>query len=288
VLVDPALVVPLSLLGALGLACVGLLIRLGLRHGSVDESVIYGFISSCAVLLTLVLITSWPPGGTPLGLGLYAADGVVSAVAVTLQYTAVGLVGPSIAYAVKSTSPLTAVLIAALFLGEIERWQTYLGVLLAAVGVGLLSVDRMEGALRFDRRVLIPLLGAVSFGAAANIRRFAAPGVSSPLVGLTISITCSLLAAVAWLLIRRRSLRLNAGTPYFLWGGVGQAAALLCVYTALRSGHVAVVAPLYTSSPLFVLLLSPLVLGKLDQRGPRVVAGALIVLGAVGLITAYQ
>ena len=110
-LVDPALVVPLSLLGALGLACVGLLIRLGLRYGSVDESVVVGFISSCVLLVPLALIAAWPPGGTPLALGLYATDGVVSAVAVTLQYTAVGLVGPSIAYAIKSTAPLTAVIV---------------------------------------------------------------------------------------------------------------------------------------------------------------------------------
>ena len=77
---------------------------------------------------------------------------------------------------------------------------------------------------------------------------------------------------------------MDAGTPYSAAAGLLQAAALLAVYAALSLGMVAVVVPLYTSSPLFVLPLSALFLRGVERVTPRIVAGAVAVVVGVVLV----
>jgi DME family drug/metabolite transporter len=288
VLTDASLVVPMSLVAAFLLGSVGLIMRLGLVYGRLQESVLLTFLGCLSAVTPLLVLTAWPVHASARAVLFFALDGVLGFLAVVLLYTGVKLVGPSISYALKSTAPLTAVALAALVLHEIEHWPVYLGVLLAVVGVALLSVERIGGELSFDRRILYPLLGAIFFGAASILRRSAMPEISSPLAGLTLSLVFSLVSAVIWLWLGRQRLGLNRGTSYFFIGGAIQGLALVLVYTALSIGHVAVVVPLYTSSPLFILVLSPIVLRRLERLTPRIVGGALTVLTAVLLISANQ
>jgi drug/metabolite transporter (DMT)-like permease len=285
---DPALVVPLSLFGALMLGCVGLANRLGLAYGKLHESLTISFISSLILLVPLLLVTAWPFEISGRAVGLFALDGLLSYFAVALLLQGVKLIGPSISYAFKSTAPLTAVVLASLVLAEREAWQVYLGALLAVVGAGLLSVERIEGSLVFDRRCLFPALGAVLFGAANVVRRSAMPEVSSPIVGVTWSLFVTLLVSVILMALQRQRLSWNRGGPYFLLGGVFQAIGLVAVYSALASGHVSIVVPLYASSPIFVLALSPLVLGKLERLNRRIVLGVLTTLAGVTLISVFH
>ena len=285
---DPALIILLSLVGALMLGAVGLANRIGFNYGKLHESLIVGFASSVALLIPVLVISDWPPSASWRALGLFALDGILSYFAVALLLQGVRLVGPSVSYAFKSTQPLTAVALAVVFLGERDQWPVYLGVLLAVMGAGLLSVERIEGSLVFDRRCLYPALGAVFFGSANVVRRLAMPEVSSPTVGVTFSLFVSLVVSVAMLALQGQRLRWNRGWPYFILAGVFQTIGLLAVYTALRTGHVAIVVPIYTSSPLFVLMLSPFVLGRLERITPRIVLGSLTTLGGVTLISVFH
>jgi drug/metabolite transporter (DMT)-like permease len=285
---DPILVIPLSLLGALMLGCVGLANRIGLSYGTLHQSLVLSLVSSLILLAPILLATAWPFEISGRAVALFALDGALSYFAVALLLVGVKLIGPSISYAFKSTAPLTAVVLASLVLGEREAWPVYLGALLAVVGAGLLSVERIEGSLVFDRRCLFPALGAVFFGAANVLRRSAMPEVSSPIVGVTWSLFVTLLVALVLMAAQRERLSWNRGGPYFLLAGVFQAIGLLGVYTALASGSVSIVVPVYASSPIFVLALSPLVLGKLERLTRRIVLGALTTLAGVTLISIFQ
>ena len=135
---------------------------------------------------------------------------------------------------------------------------------------------------------LIAILGAVLFGAANVVRRSAMPEVSSPIVGVTWSLFVTLLVSVILMALQRQRLSWNRGGPYFLLSGVFQAIGLVAVYSALASGHVSIVVPLYASSPIFVLALSPLVLGKLERLNRRIVLGVLTTLAGVTLISVFH
>jgi len=73
---------------------------------------------------------------------------------------------------------------------------------------------------------------------------------------------------------------------YFVAAGVAENAAVFLIVVALSVGTVSVVAPLSGSSPLFVLVLSFLFLRGVERLGVRVVAGTLLIVVGVYLITA--
>jgi drug/metabolite transporter, DME family len=283
-------VVGLSLLAACLLAGTGIVTKLGLKRSDVQRSVVVCFGANVLVLGLALLLFRPALALPPQGIALFVLDGVLGLLAVSLLFIGVDRVGPAISYPIKSASPIAALLFAALFLHEIASPLVYLGALLAVAGVVLLSVQRTAGRVRWQAAVLFPVVGALFFAADNVVRKAALRDLPSPLVGLTIAIATSLLLALAAHVAlsppgKRRLL--DAGTPYFAAAGVLQAAALLAVYAALSMGMVAVVVPLYTSSPLFVLPLSALCLRGVERITPRIVTGAVAVVLGVVLVALY-
>jgi drug/metabolite transporter (DMT)-like permease len=283
-------VVGLSLLAACLLAGTGILTKLGLKYSDVRRSVVVAFGANLLVLglALLVFRPSLAVEGT--GVALFVVDGVLSLLAVSLLFLGVDRVGPAISYPIKSASPIAAVLFAALWLHEVASLRVYLGALLAVAGVILLSVQRAAGGVRWQAAVWFPIVGALFFAADNVVRKAALRDLPSPLVGLTVAVATSFfLALAAHLLLSPAGKRtvLDAGAPYFAAAGVLQAGALLAVYAALSMGLVAVVVPLYTSSPLFVLPLSALFLRGVERVTPRIVVGALAVVLGVVLVALY-
>jgi drug/metabolite transporter, DME family len=283
-------VVGLSLLAACLLAGTGILTKLGLRHSDVRRSVIVAF-GANVLVLGVALLVFRPSLAVPSeAAALFVLDGVLSLLAVSLLFIGVDRVGPAISYPIKSASPIAAVLFAALWLHEVASAPVYLGALLAVAGVVLLSVQRSAGGVRWQAAVWFPVVGALFFAADNVVRRAALRDLPSPLVGLTIAVATSFALALAVHLLTtptgKRAV-LDAGAPYFAAAGVLQAVALLAVYAALSMGMVAVVVPLYTSSPLFVLPLSALFLRGVERVTPRIVIGAVAVVLGVVLVALY-
>jgi len=73
----------------------------------------------------------------------------------------------------------------------------------------------------------------------------------------------------------------------FVAAGIAENAAVFLNVVALGLGTVSVVAPLYGSAPIFVLLLSFLFLRGVEVLSARVVLGTLLIVAGVCLITAF-
>lgn len=281
---DAWLPVALALLGALLLGLSGVSARYGFQTSDLLEGTFYTYLASTAIAVPALLLTVWPAAATPRAVGLFLLDGLLGLSAVFLIYIGIRSVGPSVSYALKSTSPLWAIALAIVLLGEREPWPVYLGGMLAVAGVTALSVDTRQKRVAFDRRVLAPMASAGFFGSSYIVRRAALPEVNGPIVGLVIALLVALGVLALAMAVSRRRPAWNAGTRFFVLCGLLQAGGLLSGYTALRHGNVAVVAPLLTSSPLFVLALSPLLLRKMERLTRLKVAGALTVLAGVMVI----
>jgi drug/metabolite transporter, DME family len=283
-------VVGLSLLAACLLAGTGIVTKLGLKHSDVRRSVVVCFGANVLVLGLALVLFRPSLALAPQASALFVLDGVLGLLAVSLLFVGVDRVGPAISYPIKSASPIAALLFAAIFLREIATPLVYLGALLAVAGVVVLSAQRTAGGVRWQPAVLFPVVGALFFAADNVVRKAALRDLPSPLVGLIVAIATSfVLALAAHLLLSPPGKRrlFDAGTPYFAVAGVLQAAALLAVYAALSLGMVAVVVPLYTSSPLFVLPLSALFLRGVERVTPRIVVGAVAVVLGVVLVALY-
>jgi drug/metabolite transporter, DME family len=289
--VDPRLAVAgLSLLGAFLLACNGICTKLGLRYSAVQQAVVVCFAANTLALLLALPLLRPPLDMPPTTALLFALDGALLLLAVWLLFTGVDRVGPAMTYPIKSTAPITALLLAVLLLGEQPSPRVYTGTALAIGGVLALSGEWTAKGLRWQPAILFPVVGAFFFAADNVVRKVALRDVSNPLFGLTIAMATAcaiaLLARLVWPGARAAPL-LDPGTPYFAAAGVLQAGALLAVYAALGIGMVSVVVPLYTSSPLFVLPLSAVFLRGLDRVTPRIVAGATAVVLGVVLVSLY-
>jgi len=61
----------------------------------------------------------------------------------------------------------------------------------------------------------------------------------------------------------------------------------LCTYYALRYGDVSTVTPLMNTQPLFIFFLAHIFLRELEKVTYKLVAGALIIVTGVSLITIF-
>jgi len=93
-------------------------------------------------------------------------------------------------------------------------------------------------------------------------------------------------AVIVFTATRSRLPSLRAARWFFLTG-VFQGFAYYTIITALASGSIAVVVPLYTSSPIFVVLASRLFLGHLETLSRRVVLGVLTVFSGIVAISVF-
>lgn len=222
---------------------------------------------------------------------IFAAVGIVFPAVVTLlNFASNRLTGATIAGTVSSTTPLFAVLVAILFLGEPLTATAAAGT--AAIVLGVIAFTARDGGRSRQWAawaLLLPLAGAaIRGGAQAAVKGGLAlwpdPFVAV-LVGYTVS--CVTIFASSRALAPAGAAQFDRrGVLWFIAVGMCNGAGMLAMYAALSHGKVSVVSPLVASYPLFTLALSALFLR--DERfGPRVLLGvALTVAGVLALARA--
>jgi drug/metabolite transporter (DMT)-like permease len=200
-------------------------------------------------------------------------------------------VGTSISSSILATIPAFSAIIAVAFLGERPSPTTAIGLVLIVVGIVLFQGESHgDGSRRIVRRVdlLLPLLAAVVGSIAINLRKLGLEEVDSPVLGAVLGFSSALLVYLILLAVSPkllRSFRFKArDMPLFLAGGSSLALGWLCIFYALSYGPVVLVAPLASLHPLFVLMLSALVLKDVERVTLRTVAGCCVVLGGVLLV----
>jgi drug/metabolite transporter (DMT)-like permease len=192
-----------------------------------------------------------------------------------------------------ATSPLFAALIAALTLGELPNLLAWVGMLLIIGGVyGISNGSDNAGvgapaapAMRW-RDVLFGLSAACCWAISPIFTRKGLAGLPSPLLGVTVGLTASVLAYGLALLVQRRVSAIAAIPPDALFfkivAGVLAGVSTWNRWIALDLAPVAVVLALALTSVPVVMFLSPLVTERHLERVPsRVWLGAALVIGGV-------
>ena len=75
--------------------------------------------------------------------------------------------------------------------------------------------------------------------------------------------------------------------PYLIGGGIAVSIAWLCMFIATNQGNVGVVSAIIGSNPFFGMILSVLLLKETDRVSPQTVAGSILIVTAVALITLF-
>ena len=95
------------------------------------------------------------------------------------------------------------------------------------------------------------------------------------------------LTVAAWLLVTRRRLP-SRGLRSFVPAGILFGLSYLCLFEAYYRGRVSVVSPLVATESLWGVALSALLLRRLELVGPRLFAGAALVVAGGALIAVFR
>lgn len=265
-----------------------------IRRGLVESNAMTGaFISlamSAGVLWCLVpffvpLSAIWTPW-----IGIFILAGILApGIGRTLSYVGIERIGVARSVPIVNSSPIFASVFAVIFLGETWVLQNIAGTLLVIAGVVTLSLVKAAKGHWRKRDVIFPIIGAIAFGASANLRKAGLGFVEFPI--LAAAMTAAAAATFSFVL-----LRIRGGTASFLltrrsarWlfsAGAINTAAMLSVFYALSYGKVVIVEPLVSFNPVITLTLTAIFLRDLEALGLRVILGALLtVTGTILVVT---
>ncbi|MFC7166725.1 DMT family transporter [Halospeciosus flavus] len=224
----------------------------------------------------------------------FAVAGVVgTSLGRLATFVGVHRVGASVNSAGISTRPLFATLLAVGWLGETVSPGMVLGIVVLIVGLVVLALAKGGdiGGWR-PRDLLFPLAAAFAFGLGNVLRKFGLDTYDATVLeAVALNETAALVALGAFLVARRGTDVLAAPREtygYFAVSGTLTAFALASLFAALELGRVAVVDPLAATAPLFTTLFSAVFLRDLEVVTRGVVAGALLVVVGVGMVTAFS
>ena len=251
-------------------ACLGLslvLTQLGLRRMTPVRGACVSVPSTAVAFLALapaMLDTSGFKGASAL---LFALSGsLFPAVVTLLTFEANRRVGPAITGALGNLSPLFAILVAVLVLGEVPRSGQLAGVAVILAGVLLIiGAPRTIPHQAFGWAIALLLLAAFIRGLVQPVVKLGLADWPNPfaatLIGYLMSATVILSVGASRegrAIIPSRS----SGWQWFVPVGLLNGLSVLMMYAALARGPVALVAPLVACYPLATLAFSRLLLGS--------------------------
>jgi uncharacterized membrane protein len=227
---------------------------------------------------------------TATAVAFFALAGLIGTVGGRLlRFISIETVGASISAALINLSPLVASALAIAVLGERVTVPILVGTLVIVGGTTLLSAGGRATGVRAAALVL-PLMSAVCFGVVAVLRKIGLSGMA-PIPGFAVNVTAALVAYTAFLIASRQSALMRCGgrsLAYFVMAGVAENAGVFLLLLALSIGTVSVVAPLASVSPIFVLVLSFFFLRGIEMLNVRIIAGTMLIVAGVYLITTLR
>jgi drug/metabolite transporter (DMT)-like permease len=187
--------------------------------------------------------------------------------------------GPSRTSVVVGTAPLFSVLIALVFLNEPLQAGLVLGALLIVAGGVLLVGERTRPEHVKRIGLLLALLATLVFAVRDNlVRRLALEADAAPPgPAAAATLAAGALVVALYLLVTRRPVQLRRLRD-FAPAGLAFGLSYVCLFEAYYRGRVTVVSPLVATESLWGVTLSAVLLRRHELVGPRLVAGALLVV----------
>jgi drug/metabolite transporter (DMT)-like permease len=255
----------------------------GMRDSNADSANLVMTGVQTAVL-TALLISDIPPLDM-WALMWFALSGVcASFVGRLLTLQSYKLMGVAVSSAIVGTSPLLVTLFAILFLGEPLLFSVVVGSALVVAGIAFMNMRGGRPSLKVNSVHLAA--GASLMFAASNIFRKLGTDISPHAVlGAQSSTLFGFMTFMVYMVAKGGfgNLNINRGNIWWLTGsGVVNAVAWIALTMSIATGRVSVMTSIVYSYPLFSVLLARLMLRDTETLTRHVVAGCvLIVLGVV-------
>ena len=196
--------------------------------------------------------------------------------------------GPSRTSVTVGTAPLFSVAIALVLLDEPAKAGVIAGAILIVFG-GILLV-REPGRPEHVKWIGLgfALAATVVFAVRDNlVRHLSLDTEVEPALAAAATLFAGGVTVAAWLLVTRRRLPAG-GSRAFVLSGVLFGLSYICLFEAYYRGRVTVVSPLVATESLWAVGLSALLLRRHELVGPRLFAGAALVVAGGVLIGIFR
>lgn len=196
--------------------------------------------------------------------------------------------GPSRTSVTVGTAPLFSVAIALVLLDEPAKAGVILGAILIVTGGILLA--REPGRPEHVKWIGLgyALAAAIVFAVRDNlVRHLSLDTDVEPALAAAATLFAGGVTVAVWLLVSRRRLP-TSGIRAFVPAGVLFGLSYLCLFEAYYRGRVTVVSPLVATESLWGVALSALLLRRHELVGPRLFAGAALVVLGGALIAVFR
>ncbi|MDE0029463.1 MAG: EamA family transporter [Deltaproteobacteria bacterium] len=280
-----------ALLFALGTALAYAVADVTARFGLERANAVVGAMTALAssVMMFIVVIAAldvrFPPWGVHY-LWMILGGALNPGVFFVTFFIGISKIGVSRAAPIKGSSAIFAALLAMAFLGEDPAWYNLAGILLVVAGIAVISSGAVTGHWR-RVDMLWPLGAAVAGAGAALCWRIGVQSFPDTVAAAAVAILAALVVITGYTLAtRRREIRENVrvGWKYFIVAGAIEGFGKFLYASALQLGEIYRMLPLIQTSPLFVVLISLVVLRRAERITWRVPAGAVLTVGGAILV----
>ena len=265
-----------------------ILVRKGTAYSNPSTAALMSFAVNVAILVPYIFY-HYPLEKIlqPANLFFVASGIIQPAIVRVMFYIGIVRLGVSRAGPVRGTSPFFAVAIAFFLFHDRPGLIVYLGGILTVAGTWLVSYKRTGEAKWRALDLLFPLGAAVLASVSQNIRKLGLNSTSEPIIAATISTATSLLFLLGSLAFSKKGRVLQLTRQCIPYYGGAAAFALvgqLSTFVALNGGQISVVAPLNSTSPLFVIALTALFLRGEEKVNTAVVIGVVLLVAGIAVI----
>jgi len=219
---------------------------------------------------------------------IFAAVGLVFPALLTLlTFAANRSLGPVVTASLGNVSPMFAVLIAVMLLGEPLRSGQFAGLVLIVAGVFVITVTRTKDMRNWRTwALLLPLGAAVLRGVIPPVIKVGLEIWPSPLAAGLVGYIFSTITVLTLERIRNGHFIVRGpvqGRAWFALTGICNGIGTLLMYAAIGAGRVSVVVPIIAAYPMVTVGLNMLVFGR-SQGALRLALGAALTVSGVVLI----
>jgi len=226
------------------------------------------------------------------GITLFALGGLLTPGLVRLlYYNGLSKLGTSVNSSIFSVYPLYTALFATFFLSELLTAQNWIGVISIVLGVIFVEFTSQKptnGKKTIRKSLILPILGGLTLGASAIIRKGALDLFNAPLLGVAVAYTFSFLVFAVMLAVSkptRKAISIKKDMRLFWLAGVGQAISWIFSFYALSIEKVSVITPLLSIEPIFVVLLAYVYLRGTEHVSLKLFASIILTVFGVILVT---
>lgn len=279
----------LSLVSAFLFGAMTIALRVALREANAEVGAFVTVLAAFVVVATWAVVES--ASFEARGLAVFALTGLLAPGGSQLLFTlAVRDAGASRTSVVTGAAPLFAVVIAFAALREPFRAGLVVGALLIVAGGAVLASERTRPTQFLGIGLLFAAAGALLIATRDNVVRAISDDLDvDASAGAAAALLAGSIAMLVYAALRQpAALRAVRGWRPFVPVGMLFGVSYVLLYEAYFRGRVTVVSPLVATESLWGVGLSALLLRRHELVGPRLFAGAILIVLGGALIGVFR